>query len=59
MRMEIGLMDKERWIEIDLAGKGLTFEELKDGWHFCYEWDEMLIGPGMPECEACLCFPKK
>lgn len=52
-------MDKERWIEIDLAGKGLTFEELKDGWHFCYEWDEMLIGPGMPECEACLCFPKK
>jgi len=25
------------------------------GWHFCADWDELLIGPGMPEMETCLC----
>ena len=25
------------------------------GWHFCCEWDYMLIGPGMPETSICLC----
>lgn len=27
----------------------LTQSEIDEGWHFCIEWDFMLIGPGMPE----------
>lgn len=25
----------------------LTDEEWKEGWHFCVEWDSLLVGPGM------------
>lgn len=51
-------MDKKRYNELDRNGHGLTEEELKEGWHFCREWDGMLVGPDMPEMKACLCFPK-
>lgn len=27
----------------------LTPDEIADGWHFCPEWDGLLIGPGMDE----------
>jgi hypothetical protein len=33
----------------------LTPEEIREGWHFCYDWDGLLIGPGMPELECCVC----
>lgn len=33
----------------------LTDEEIKEGWHFCYEWDGLLIGPGFGELEPCHC----
>ncbi len=33
----------------------LTFKELKEGWHFCWEWDGLLVGPGMQELKACTC----
>jgi hypothetical protein len=29
--------------------------EIKQGWHFCYDWDGLLIGPGMGEMECCTC----
>lgn len=53
------MMTPERYNELETAGKGLTAEEIKERWHFCREWDQMLIGPGMPEMEACLCFTKQ
>jgi hypothetical protein len=31
-------------------------EEIREGWHFCLDWDGLLIGPGMPELECCVCF---
>jgi hypothetical protein len=35
----------------------LTTEEQRDGWHFCPEWDGLLVGPGMTtELESCSCF---
>lgn len=34
----------------------LTPAELKAGWHFCYDWDGLLIGPGMNEIENCTCW---
>ena len=33
----------------------LTQEELDQGWHFCTEWDFLLIGPEMKEMECCNC----
>lgn len=39
----------------------LTVQEVKAGWHFCQEWDSLLIGPGMgefdnrPDKGECLC----
>lgn len=49
-------MNHNRYTQIDRDGYGLTKEELEEGWHFCPEWDEMLIGPPMKaEMEACLC----
>lgn len=48
-------MNHNRYYQIDRDGYGLTEEEVKDGWHFCPEWDQMLIGPDMPELESCTC----
>lgn len=34
----------------------LTNEEYSLGWHFCYDWDGLLVGPGMKEYEEfCTC----
>lgn len=34
----------------------LTTEEMKAGWHFCTEFDGLLVGPGMKsEQECCTC----
>ena len=35
----------------------LTSEEINDGWHFCNEWDGLLVGPGMDELKVCKCEP--
>lgn len=35
----------------------LTPEEINEGWHFCSEWDCLLVGPGMGELEPCRCLP--
>lgn len=37
----------------------ISKEEFEEGWHFCYEWDGLLIGPGMKEMECCLCYNTK
>ena len=33
----------------------LTPEELSSGWHFCPEWDGLLVAPHTEEGEFCLC----
>lgn len=33
----------------------LTKEEIDSGWHFCWEFDGLLIGPGMDEMKFCTC----
>ena len=33
----------------------LNENDISRGWHFCPDWDDMVIGPGMPEMEACTC----
>lgn len=31
----------------------LTPEEITEGWHFCWEFDGLLVGPGMGEQRFC------
>lgn len=33
----------------------LTAQEIKDGWHFCFDWDFMLINKTWIENEHCNC----
>lgn len=33
----------------------LSSEEISQGWHFCYNWDGLLIGPGNPKMDNCKC----
>jgi hypothetical protein len=49
-------MDDKRWQELmDNDDLRLTDQEIKEGWHFCPEFDGLLIGPGMDECMFCQC----
>jgi hypothetical protein len=48
-------MNRERYIELDRAGEGITKEEHEAGWHWCYEWDGMLVGPDTEEALVCSC----
>lgn len=35
----------------------LTDDEIEQGWHWCGDWDFLLVGPGMEgEQAACNCF---
>ena len=34
----------------------LTAEEISQGWHFCPEFDFLLVGPRQPEQDFCDCF---
>ena len=52
------IMTDERWLflEINKDAK-LTKEELAAGWHWCPDWDYLLVGPGMDEfIEGCNCY---
>lgn len=33
----------------------LTAQELAQGWHFCMDWDGMVVHPDEPEGESCTC----
>lgn len=33
----------------------LNDNDISRGWHFCPDWDGMVIGPGMPEMDGCTC----
>lgn len=48
-------MTPKRWIKVNRTGEGLTEEEIKEGWHFCPDWDFLLVGPNMPEIQGCVC----
>lgn len=49
-------MNDERWKELmDASEPVLTPAEIIAGWHFCWDWDGLLVGPGMMEKEFCTC----
>jgi hypothetical protein len=36
----------------------LTAAELAEGWHWCWEFDGLLVGPEMGELNHCHCLPE-
>lgn len=49
-------MTLDRWCEVNSSWtEKLTDQELKEGWHFCVEFDGLLVGPGMGELNHCRC----
>lgn len=49
-------MTHERWVELmENDTIRLTPEEIEEGWHFCWDWDGLLIHPGDDEFELCHC----
>lgn len=49
-------MSNERWEHLMADDEAkLTPAEIDQGWHFCYDWDGLLVGPGMGEIEFCRC----
>ena len=49
-------MDLNRYVQLTRTHEAnLTEKEVKDGWHFCCEWDGMLIHSSHPEAECCYC----
>ena len=36
----------------------LTPEEIAEGWHFCNNWDGLLVGPNTEEWKYCSCVSK-
>lgn len=54
-------MTDERWkllSEDDPSAGELTESEVAEGWHWCQEFDGLLVGPGMGELRPCKCLPK-
>lgn len=58
MREMKSIMTEDRYNSLsnDEPPPNLTQAEWDAGWHFCVEWDNLLIGPGMGELAACSCF---
>lgn len=49
-------MTEERWKELEKNQElTLTEQEIKDGWHFCYEWDGLLVNSNDSEGEGAAC----
>lgn len=47
-------MTRERYTElVQNVGLTLTQDEVKAGWHFCYDWDWMLIHTSWEEFQDC------
>lgn len=50
------MMTDERFAELMSDDDAtLSDSEIYAGWHFCPDWDGLLIGPGMIEIECCTC----
>lgn len=49
-------MTDQRWHDLmDDEALKLNEQEQAQGWHFCPEWDGLLIGPGMGQVGKCGC----
>lgn len=51
-------MNEERYKLLMNSEEPLTPEEISIGWHFCSEFDGLLVGPGQHELLSCHCWPE-
>lgn len=52
-------MNDQRWKDVQENDNiKLASEEIAEGWHFCCEFDGLLVGPGSGELTCCSCLPK-
>lgn len=51
-------ISRTRHRALEMGQGELTDTEKADGWHFCNDWDGMLIHPSDKEAECCTCHPK-
>lgn len=51
-------MEFSRYQELRDRFDTLSADELAAGWHYCPDWDGLLIGPGMEELTYCWCPPQ-
>jgi len=42
-------------MEERICDDSLTPEEISVGWHYCRNWEWVLIGPGDPKMGSCNC----
>lgn len=55
-------MTKERYTELmdNDRNEILTEQELSEGWHWCFDFDGLLVGPAMEmEWSCCTCHESK
>jgi hypothetical protein len=52
---EAQTMTRKRWDELSFSNDHptLTLKEIDQGWHWCSDWDGLLVGPGMDEMDSC------
>jgi hypothetical protein len=54
------IMEQARYnLLMSINGGSLTEEEINQGWHFCPEWDYLLINSENVEGESCTCDRKE
>lgn len=51
-------MTNERYKELMNDAGTITSEEAALGWHWCNEFDGLLVGPNMGELKCCKCLPQ-
>ena len=50
------MITKERYNQLmNDPSEKLTLEEIKEGWHFCNDWDGLLIHKNDQEFDVCNC----
>lgn len=52
--MSISIGD-ELYVKIDKEGQ-IPQDLFDKGWHWCMDWDLMLVGPGMNATKHCYCY---
>jgi hypothetical protein len=48
-------MTNKRRVQLESGEGSMTEQEKDQGWHFCPDWDFMVIGPASPEVYVCCC----
>ena len=51
-------MTDERWRTLMCGLDALSKDEIEEGWHWCPDWDGLLVGPDSGKALFCECILK-